>query len=81
MDRHVISDHLKIFNEKAMSFEEILAMKGQKLQKAVRLEDDTIEFLEPDLLLMDGEPDVDAANAEPDAKAERKTDAPSTGSA
>lgn len=63
-----------------MSFEEILAMKGQKLQKAVRLEDDTIEFLEPDLLLMDGEPVVEE-DAESDAKSGRKTDAPPTGSA
>ena len=36
----------QIFNEKAISFEEILAVKGQTIRKAVRNDDDTIEFLE-----------------------------------
>ncbi|KAF8424909.1 DNL zinc finger domain-containing protein [Tirmania nivea] len=45
-DRHVISDHLKIFNEKPMSFVDILEGKGQRIQKGIRTEEDTIEFLE-----------------------------------
>ncbi|KAF8475930.1 DNL zinc finger-domain-containing protein, partial [Kalaharituber pfeilii] len=45
-DRHVITDHLKIFNEKPMSFEDILAGKGVEIKKAFRTDEDTIEFID-----------------------------------
>ena len=32
-NRHVISDHLKVFGDKPVSLEEILATKGQKITK------------------------------------------------
>ncbi|KAI5797917.1 DNL zinc finger-domain-containing protein [Peziza echinospora] len=45
-DRHVISDHLKVFGNEPMSFEDILAGNGETIRKAIRTEEDTIEYLE-----------------------------------
>ncbi|KAF8455484.1 DNL zinc finger-domain-containing protein, partial [Terfezia claveryi] len=44
-ERHVISDHLKIFNEEPMTFEDILSRKGQRRKEPMRTQENTIEYL------------------------------------
>lgn len=43
-NRHLISDHLKIFSDKGVTLEDILKEKGQYLQKGRLGEDGDIEF-------------------------------------
>ena len=45
-NRHVISDHLKIFGDDAVSIEDILREKGQLVKKGTLGEDEDIEFWE-----------------------------------
>ena len=43
-NRHLISDHLKIFSDKSLTIEDILREKGQFLRKGRLGEDGDIEF-------------------------------------
>ncbi|KAM7217363.1 DNL zinc finger domain containing protein [Rhypophila decipiens] len=45
-NRHIISDHLKIFGDKAVTIEDILREKGQLVKKGTLGEDDDVEFWE-----------------------------------
>ncbi|KAK4545167.1 hypothetical protein LTR36_003718 [Oleoguttula mirabilis] len=45
-NRHLISDHLKIFSDKSITLEDILKEKGQYLRKGRLGEDGDIEFYE-----------------------------------
>ncbi|KAK4200202.1 DNL zinc finger-domain-containing protein [Triangularia verruculosa] len=45
-NRHVISDHLKIFGDKALTVEDILREKGQLVKKGTLGEDGDLEFWE-----------------------------------
>ncbi|RPB29122.1 zf-DNL-domain-containing protein, partial [Terfezia boudieri ATCC MYA-4762] len=45
-ERHVISDHLKIFNEEPMSFEDILSGKNRGRKKPMHTQKNTIEYLD-----------------------------------
>ena len=45
-NRHVISDHLKIFGDTAVTIEDILREKGQLVKKGTLGEDEDIEFWE-----------------------------------
>ncbi|KAK0667344.1 DNL zinc finger-domain-containing protein [Cercophora samala] len=45
-NRHVISDHLKIFGDKALTIEDILKSKGQLIKKGTLGEDGDLEFWE-----------------------------------
>lgn len=43
-NRHLISDHLKIFSDKAITLEDILKEKGQMLKKGALDAEGNIEF-------------------------------------
>ncbi|KAK4216973.1 DNL zinc finger-domain-containing protein [Rhypophila decipiens] len=45
-NRHIISDHLKIFGDKAVTIEDILREKGQLVKKGTLGEDEDVEFWE-----------------------------------
>lgn len=45
-NRHIISDHLKIFGDKAVTIEDILRDKGQLIKKGTLGEDEDVEFWE-----------------------------------
>ncbi|KAM7205539.1 DNL zinc finger domain containing protein [Naviculisporaceae sp. PSN 640] len=45
-NRHIISDHLKIFGDKAVTIEDILREKGQLIKKGTLGEDEDVEFWE-----------------------------------
>ncbi|KAK4180814.1 DNL zinc finger-domain-containing protein [Triangularia setosa] len=45
-NRHVISDHLKIFGDKALTVEDILKEKGQLAKRGILGEDGDLEFWE-----------------------------------
>lgn len=45
-NRHVISDHLKIFGDKALTVEDILKSKGELVKKGTLGEDGDLEFWE-----------------------------------
>ncbi|KAI5798966.1 DNL zinc finger domain protein [Geopyxis carbonaria] len=47
-NRHVITDHLKIFGETAKTLEQILEEKGEVLKKGRLLPGGTVELLPPD---------------------------------
>ncbi|KAH6700030.1 hypothetical protein VD0002_g1039 [Verticillium dahliae] len=66
-NRHVISDHLKIFGERNITVEDLMREKGQLVKKGTLGEDGDIEFWEDDVegnkgdFKMAGEPGASAA--------------------
>lgn len=44
--RHLISDHLKIFSDDSITVEDILAQKGESIEKGTVSEDGDMEFWE-----------------------------------
>ncbi|KAL7270576.1 hypothetical protein RUND412_006710 [Rhizina undulata] len=72
LNRHVITDHLCIFNEKAKTLEDMLAERGEILKKAVLTPDGVTELL-PEALEERGSQITGRGEAEAEGAAGAKT--------
>ncbi|KAK4229343.1 DNL zinc finger-domain-containing protein [Podospora fimiseda] len=75
-NRHVISDHLKIFGDKNITVEDILREKGQLVKKGVLSNEDDLEFWDDGTETVRGEDEGQVMRYKTEEGAEEKLGAP-----